>query len=288
MNQKPSSDRTQIIVVASLLGLGVLLLLGLLAYAFRGNIMQFAVATTQTPAAPTPQCIEPTLTLGTNTFHVKTIPNNPNVFPVLPQNKPDNAYWVEGTTVNYVFGLSPVGNNLTLNTSLKAGDPMVINWGDCSKDEYVVKSVDIGQPDDLNIFDQSTGGITVYVQISASTLLIHGERPVVQPVETAVSASTSEFQIDVAFSDQPAPDAQTVKIGLTITNKGAQAITLNNNNISLTVQNNPEVFPSLVEPVLPQQIDPGNSVQIVVTFPKPQASSAVLKVLDTTVDYYFQ
>ncbi len=286
MKQNPSSNKTTIVIVSALLGLGILLLIGLVA--FRGNIMQLVATTTQTPAAPTPQCIEPTLTLGTGTFHVKTTPNNPNVFPVLPQDKPDNAYWIEGTTVNYVFGLSPVGNNLALNTSLKAGDPMVINWGDCSKDEYVVKSVDMAQPNDLTIFDQSTGGITIYVQTGNSNVVIRGARPVMQPVETAVSIPTSEFQIDVAFSDQPAPDAQTVKIGLTITNKGTQAITLNNNDISLTAENSPEVFPSLVEPALPQQIDPGASVQIVVTFPKPQTNTAVLKVLDTTVDYYFQ
>jgi hypothetical protein len=286
--QQNSSSKTQIIVVSILLGLGVLVLVALLAFAFRGNIMQLAaVPATQTQAVPTPPCIEPTLTLGMTTFHVKTIPNNPNAFPALPQDAPDTAYWVEGTMVNYVFGLSSVGNNLALNTSLKAGDPMVINWGDCSKDEYIVSAMDMLQPADLSIFDQSTGGITVYVQSGAANIVVRGQRPVVRPGETALPEPTSEFQIDVAFSEQPAADDQTVRIGLTITNRGNQAITLNNNDISLTVENNPEVFPSAVEPALPQEITPGNSVQIIVTFPKPAANIAVLRIFDTTLDYYF-
>ncbi len=283
-----SSQRTQIIIVSALLGVGILALCGLLAYAFRGNLLQLAAFSTPTPIAPTPQCIETTLTLGTNTFHVKTVPNTPNAFPVLPQSTADSAYWIEGTTVNYVFGLSPVGNNLTLNTALKAGDPMVIHWGDCSTDAYVVSSIDTGQPNDLKVFDQSQGGITVYVKTGASNIVIHGVHPAIQSNETAQPEPTSQFQIDVVFADQPAPDPQTVKIGLTITNHGAQPLTLNNSDLSLTVENSPSVAPTAVEPALPQQIDPGQSIQVSVTFPKPPAPSAVLRIFDTTVDYYFQ
>lgn len=288
MNQKPSSNRTQIIVVGSLLGVGILVLLSLLAYLFRGNIMQRAAGVTETPAAPTPQCIETTLTLGTSIFHVKTIPNNPNAFPVLPQDKPDNAYWVEGTTVNYVFGLSPVGNNLTLNTSLKTGDPMVIHWGDCSNDEYVIRSIDSAPPNDASILDQSIGGITVYVRTDSSALVIRGEHPVLQSAETPAPTDVNAIQLDIQFSDLTPPDSDSVKIGLNITNKGTQPVTITNNDLSLTVEGGAEVFPTAVEPALPQEIQPNATITLAVTFPKPQANSAVLRILNSTVDYYFQ
>jgi hypothetical protein len=281
------SDKSKIILVSIFLALLLLVFGVLLGILIRQSGFKLPVRATPTAAIPTPQCIEPTLTLGTSTLHVKSIPNNPNTFPLIPKDTPDTAYWVEETTINYVFGLSPIGNNLGLNSSLKPGDPAVINWADCSRDEYVIHSLDIVQPNDLNLFDQSSGRLTVYVQTDSSMLVIRGERTIAQQAETPITVATDEFQIDVTLSDQPATDNQTVKMGLIITNKGTQTISLSNNDISLTAENSPEVFPATVEPVLPQQIDPGKSIQIIVTFPKPGASSAVLRILNLTFDYYF-
>jgi hypothetical protein len=283
-----SSNKTKIIIVAVLLGLGILVLITLLGFMFLRNGFQLAAPATQTQVVPTPQCIEPTLTLGTAILHVKTVPNNSNAFPPIPQDTPDTAYWVEGTTINYVFGLSPIGNNLILNTSLKAGDPAVINWADCSKDEYVINSIDMAQPNDLNIFNQSAGGITVYVRTDASNLVIRGERPIIQSAETPLPTDVNAIQLDIQFSDLTPPDNNSVKIGLNITNRGAQTVTLTNNDISLTVENGPQVFPLAVEPALPQDIQPNGMITLAITFPKPGVNSAVLRILDTTVDYYFQ
>jgi hypothetical protein len=139
------------------------------------------------------------------------------------------------------------------------------------------------------MFDQSSGGLTVYVQTDSSNLVIRGERPTaIQPVGTALPAPTEQFQIDVTIQDQPQTNDQTVMIGLGITNKGQQTLTLTDKDISLKVESNPEVFPTGVEPALPQDIQPGATVQIVVTFPKPQTKSAVLRIFDLTFDYYFQ
>jgi hypothetical protein len=238
--------------------------------------------------APTPQCVEPTLTLGTLNYRIESITREPNTFPEIPKRKNDIAYWVDDTTTNYVFALSPTRDNLALNTVLKAGEPVIINWADCSKDEYVIKSIDTAQPNDLHIFDQSTGGLIVYVQTESSTLLIRGERPVVQSAETAVPTSENATQLDIQFSDLTPPDDQSVRIGLNLTNQGTQVVTLTDKDISLTTENGPEVFPLVVEPALPQDIQPSGSLSIAVTFPKPQTSSAVLRILDTTLDYFFQ
>src|SRR5215218_1675015 len=84
-NQNPSSNKTKIILVAVLLGIGIITLLTLLGFLFLGNGFKFLTPATQTLVIPTPQCIEPTLTLGTAILHVKTVPNNPNAFPPIPQ-----------------------------------------------------------------------------------------------------------------------------------------------------------------------------------------------------------
>ena len=82
-------------------------------------------------------------------------------------------------------------------------------------------------------------------------------------------------------------DHQSVTFRLLITNQGGQAITLTGNDISLMVENNPEVFPTLVTPVLPQEFRQGDIIPVTATFPKPQAPSAVLRVFDITFEYYF-
>jgi hypothetical protein len=238
--------------------------------------------------APTPQCVEPSLTLGTLKFQVASVKRSADSFPEIPNGKQDIAYWVEGTTVNYVFGIGPIKDNLALNSVLKVGDPIAITWADCSKDDFVVKSIESVPSGDLTLFDQSKGGVTVFVRSDSSNLVIRGQRPITESVETPIPTDANATQLDIQFSDLTPPDNQTVNIGLDITNKGAQAVMLTNNDISLTTENGPQVFPSTVEPALPQEIQPGGSMTLAVTFPKPQASSAVLKILDVTLDYYFQ
>ena len=53
-----------------------------------------------------------TLLLGANQYKIKTIKPKSDGTLSVPNNHPDTAYWVEGTDINYVFGLSPAANNL--------------------------------------------------------------------------------------------------------------------------------------------------------------------------------
>src|SRR5215208_2286879 len=102
-----SSDKTKIVLVSTFLAILLLTFGILMGILIRQSGFQLPLRATPMAVIPTQQCIEPTLTLGTATLHVKTIPNTPNAFPPIPQDTPDTAYWIEGTTINYVFGLSP-------------------------------------------------------------------------------------------------------------------------------------------------------------------------------------
>ena len=238
--------------------------------------------------APTPQCVEPTLTLGTTTFHMETVKREANNFPEIPQNKKDVAFWVEGTTINYVFGLSPTPDNLALNTALKAGDPAIINWADCSKDEYVVKSIENAKTGDNTIFDQSRGGITVYVQDNSSLLLIRGGRPVIQSEETLAPTPENAIQIDLQILDFSQPDNQTLSFQIAVTNQGTQTITLTDKDVALVAADGSETPPKTMTPVPPQELKPGDTITPNLTFPKPQGTSAVLRIFDVTFEEYFQ
>ena len=237
--------------------------------------------------APTPQCVEPTLTLGTVNFRVDPVTREANGFPEIPGRKKEMAYWVEDTTINYVFALSPTKENLALNTVLKSGDPIAITWADCSKDEYVVKSIESVQALNADIFDQAAGGVTVYVQADSASLLIHGERPIVQSAETPVPTDENAILVDLEILEFTQPDDQTIQFRIMLTNQGARAITLTGDDISLITANGPEVSPLTIEPVLPQELNPGDSLPLTLSFSKPQASSAVLRIFDVTFEYYF-
>src|SRR5262245_54414902 len=63
---------------------------------------------------PVPACVQPTLTLGTTKFVIKTIARAADGSVAVPADLPDAAYWVDGTNVNYVFALSPASANLSL------------------------------------------------------------------------------------------------------------------------------------------------------------------------------
>lgn len=239
--------------------------------------------------APSPQCLKPFLTVGSSNFDIQSVTRQANSFPEIPKGKKDIAYWVEGTTVNFVFGLSPTDENLNLNDVLKTGDPIVINWADCTNEQYVLKSMETVQAGDASLFDQSAGGVTILVGVDPSSpgLVIRGERPIVESAETPVPTSENAVQIDLEISEFSQPDEQTVQFRIIITNQGKQAITLTKDDISLRVEGSPEVPPQTVEPVLPQELQPGDKLPLTLTFPKPGANSAVLRIFDVTFEYYF-
>ncbi len=239
---------------------------------------------------PTPQCVRPTLTLGSAQFPIESIARAANGSFALPADKPDTAFWIEGTNVNYVFALNSTPSTLALKDALKSGDEARIAWADCTTDEYVVKSIETSPPANSALFDQSAGGITVLVQGSptAVSLVVKGARPQVQAPETPSPTEANAVQADISFlGNTTSPDGKSVQITVTMTNTGTTPITLTTNDISLTAENAAPLAPLSIEPSLPQTIQPGAGATLAITFPHPGVKTAVFKILDFSVDLYF-
>src|SRR6185503_7632034 len=102
MNRKQhasSSQRTQIIIVSSLLGIGILALCGLLIFVFRGNIPRLSAPPTQTEVIPTMfiptvDCGTPSLIIGSRTFQIQAFTPAPDGSLTVPADTSGIAYWV--------------------------------------------------------------------------------------------------------------------------------------------------------------------------------------------------
>ena len=239
---------------------------------------------------PTPQCVRPTLTLGSTQFPIETLARATDGSFALPADEPGTAFWIEGTNVNYVFALNSAPSTLALKDTLKSGDEAKIAWADCTTDEYVVKSIETSLPANSALFDQTKGGITVFVQGGPSTvsLVVKGARPQIQAPETPSPTEANAVQAEISFlGNTPSPDGKSVQITLTLTNTGSTPISLTTNDISLTPANAASLAPLSVESSLPQTIQATAGATFSIMFPHPGVKTAVFKILDFSVDLYF-
>jgi len=240
---------------------------------------------------PTPPCVSPVLTLGTATFQIQSIKPASDGSITIPSGSTDIAYWIEGTTSHYVFALSPTLNHPALQDTLKAGDPAIIKWGDCSLDEYVVDSVESGQPDMTTLLDQSTPGITIFIQATSGfeSFMIRGVRYLPTAVEMPGSTVTpNPIQAEISFLDTTtSTDGKTLTLKIAINNVGANAFSISTSDISLAVDNAAPLMPLSMEPALPIEIRPGASETITITFSKPVGNTATFIILDFSIDIYF-
>ena len=242
------------------------------------------------PPVPTPACVEPALTLGEFRFRIQTLQRAADGRLAVPPGTPDIAYWIEGTQPNYVFALSFASPNPSLEDAIEPGDEATIVWADCGRDEYVVRAVETGRPDDWTLFDQSTSGITVFVQTgpSAEGFVVRGRRPETQIVDTPGPTEANTIQAEVSFLETAtSPDGATLRLSIAIKNTGLTAFTLADGDISLAAENAAPLAPLSVEPALPRELQPGAGETLFITFPRPAGAAAVFRILDFSVDLYY-
>jgi hypothetical protein len=240
---------------------------------------------------PTPACVQPTLTLGAAKFRIESLKRGNDGSFTVPPNTPGVAYWIEGTSPQYVLTLSPTAENMTVGTSIKVGDTALLVWADCGEELYAVQKVEIGTPDIPALLSQPGTGFTLFIQspVSPVGLVIQGERPEILATQIpGPMEETGGIQAEINFLETTtSSDGKTVAISISILNKGNEAFSLTDQDISLTPENGPSQAPLHVEPALPRQIPPGAIETFQLTFPRPDTNFAVLKILDFSIDYYF-
>ena len=233
----------------------------------------------------TPTCEPATLTLGTALYWIQPIGRSADGSVAVPADTPDIAYWVNGTSTNYVFVLSPTEYNLALKTALKPGEHAAILWTDCTTVSLVITDIKTGLTNDATLFDQSTPGITLLVQDSSPTesVMIRGA------LQTSVTAvpSPSTLGVDAEITlvgTSTSTDGNTIIVSISILNTGKAEFSLSENDLSLTPEGAAPLSPVNVEPSLPRKIKPGASEVFQIVFSKPASKTAVLKVFNVEFD----
>ena len=296
MNRKQhasSSQRTQIIIVSSLLGIGILALCGLLIFVFRGNILQLVTPATATQAIPTMfiptvDCGTPSLVIGSRTFQIQAFTPAPDGALTVPADTSGIAYWVAGTDTNYVFVLSATPDNLALIASLTARTTAKATSKDCNYTSYNLFTPEPGSISASALPDQSLNGLTIFIQSdpSGTGMLVRGEFAGEQINTFNMPApGASEIQAEISLLETTtSADATTIRVGVSIQNFGSTPITLSTADVSLTTQDAPSLILAGSEPSLPKEIAPGSIETIYFTFPRPASPAATLKILNIEYD----
>jgi hypothetical protein len=287
----PTPQRKRGVIWAAILIAGLLLILIIAFLAARsGKIFVRPDWARQLglPTATQP-CVQPALLLGHASFPLEALARAGDRLP-LPPGKAGVAGWVADTFAPYVFLLVQASTNPDLQATLKPGDPMVVQWADCGREEYIFSSRLPGTPDAEDWLAQTAAGIVVIVQPPGGTpaYALRGERPAMAQPETPEPTDENAIQADITFGDTiVSEDGQTLTTALTITNRGSQAITITPNDLWLTVEGEEPLAPLSVEPALPQEIQPGDSQSLTIIFPNPGGNVATLKLLDFSMDLYY-
>ena len=287
-----SSNKTKIIIVAVLVGLGILALIILLGFLLLRNGFQLAASATLTPPiptiiVPTPDCGSPTLVLGTSTFQIQNLTPAADGSLIVPPDTSGIAYWVEGTDSNYVFVLSPTPDNLSIMSTITSGSTAKATWKNCNSTTYTLSAPQPGSFNGSALPDQSVAGITVFFQMDASGagFVFSGEltEEQISTFNTPV-VGASDIQAEIGLLETTtSADGTTIRIGISIQNYGTTPFTLSTSDIALIRPDGTLLNMVGSEPPLPKEIAAGATETIFLTFPRPASPTATLKIL--TVEY---
>ncbi len=283
-NQQNSSNKTKILIVAVLLGIGIIVLMVLLGFLFLRNGFQFLTPAIPTLFVPTPDCGSPTLVLGTTTFQIQPIPPGPDGSLTVPSDTSGIAYWVEGTNTNYVFVLSPTPENLAIMSTITVGSTAKATWKNCNSTTYNLSAPQPGSFNSSALPDQSVDGITIFFQTDSSgTDFVFSGELIEEQISTfntpAVGASDIQAEISL-LETTPSADGTTIRVGVSIQNYGTAAFTLSTSDVSLTQPDGGLLNMVSSEPPLPKEIPSVATETIYFTFPRPASPTATLKILE--------
>lgn len=227
----------------------------------------------------------PSLELGGRSLTVEKInPGSSATLPA-PASAAGRAYWVEGTSNNAVFMLSPAPENLALVNGLKTGDTALFTQANCNKTGYSLSTFTPSEPVKSALLDQSTAQITLYIPSSASFTGLVIQGPLTG--ENILSLNTpdaSSLQVEISLlGTTTSDDKTTISVTVYINNTGQTTARLTSGDVSLAPEGAAPEAPIRVEPPLPLDIKPGAAESLRLTFRRPSTPTAGLKIF--TVEY---
>jgi hypothetical protein len=149
-------------------------------YVFEPQIgAYFATPTSTLTPPPTPMCVRPTLSLGTSTYPLQVLAQDSSSALPTPPQLVGAGWWVSNTFSPFVFILKPGIGPADLQTTLEPGDPLVVQWADCGREEFMLTEFQAGSPDAQSLLAQGSPGIAIIVQPqrNAPEYVIYGQRP---------------------------------------------------------------------------------------------------------------
>jgi len=241
-----------------------------------------------TRPTPTPRCVEPTLTLSTTKFVIKTVARAADGSISVPPDTSGIAYQIEGTQWNPVFVLSPTPNNLALKSTVKDGDQATLILANCNTTVFSVSAPQPAPPNNSTLLNQPASGIVIFVQTSpaAEGFVVTGDliEEILKAIDTPQPGSSNR-QAEISLLETvTSADKATIRVGVSILNSGTAPFSLAASDVSLTPENAAPIAPTSAEPSLPHNIRPGATETIYFTFPRPSSSTAVIKVFDIEFD----
>jgi len=291
----PSSDKSKILLIIIFLAillviLGILLGLVLKQRGFKFSMPELQAESTPTGVLvetvptlfiPTPDCGTPTLAIGSTTFQVQSVQTAPDGTLTIPADGFGITYWVNGTNTNYVFGLSPTQDNLSLISSLPPGSTVTATWNNCNSTSYTLFALEQNPVGISTILDQSTEGITIFLSSDPFTAnyIIRGELTGEQ-ISIFNTPSGTDIQAEISLLEITAlPDGTSVRIGVSVQNYGQSPFTLSATEVSLITTDGAALEMLGSEPPLPKEIAAGGTETLYFTFQKPSSPTALFGIL---------
>jgi hypothetical protein len=288
-----SSDKVKIIIVSSFLAILLIILGFLIGLLLRQSGFRLSMlipqsrATSIAPAlvVSTPDCSPPTLVLGTETLQIQIITPAADGSLTVPLATSGIAYWVEGTSTNYAFVLSPTEENIALLSTLIPGSTATATWSDCDSTTYNLSAPQESSLSAAAAPNPSSEGIVVFVETdpSGTGFALTGELTG-QEITTFNTPSANEVQAEIGLLETTASaDGKTVTVVVSIQNYGSSAITLTAGDVVLSQPDGAALALESSKPRLPEKINVGDTKTLELTFPRPTSPIATLRIF--TVEY---
>ena len=266
-----SSDKIKIALViiflaALLVILGFLIGLLLRQSGFRLSMLvpqSQATSIAPTTVVSTPDCSPPTLVLGTETFQIQIITPAADGSLTVPLDTSGIAYWVEGTSTNYAFVLSPTEENMATMSTLTAGSTATTTWSNCDSTTYNLSAPRESSLRAAAAPDPSSEGIVVFFETDPSgagfVFIGNLAEEVGDVIDTPLPDESGVLAEVSLLETNPSPDGMTIKVSVSLRNYGQTAFTVSSDDISLTQPDGAVLTLVSSKPRLPEGIKPDDT-----------------------------